>query len=110
MAVEIVVQGNTTLTGKQTTTTPTEETQFLQKRSVSRRTLSLEGQLEVSHRASSSTIRGVRLKGCPHWAHMPAPPHTHVRDERKSYVSAHLQRTMAVEGNTIHDIHFNRRN
>ena len=43
MAVEIEVQGNTTLTGKQTTTTPTEETQFLQKRSVSRRTLPSEG-------------------------------------------------------------------
>ena len=43
MAVEIEVQGNTTLTGKQTTTTSTEETEFLQNRSVSRRTPPSEG-------------------------------------------------------------------
>ena len=43
MAVAIEVQGNTTLTGKQTTTTSKEEDKFLQKRSVSRRTPPSEG-------------------------------------------------------------------
>ena len=42
MAVEIEVQGITTLTGKHTITTSKEEDKFSQTRSVSRRTLSSE--------------------------------------------------------------------
>ena len=43
MAVYIEMEGHTTLTGKQTTITSTQEDKFLQNRSVSRRTPPSEG-------------------------------------------------------------------